>query len=96
MGRVLAAGASPPARGTAPLSYGEPAGVPELRSELAGYLARSRGVECDADDILIVGGLAPQERVSLLEPRLARDGLAVRPIVTGTLAAAEPTSPPAS
>jgi GntR family transcriptional regulator/MocR family aminotransferase len=38
------------------LSYGEPGGAPELREALAAYLARSRGVACGPDDVLVVYG----------------------------------------
>ncbi len=38
--------------------YGDPAGVPELREAIAGYLGRARGIRCDASEILIVGGVA--------------------------------------
>lgn len=38
--------------------YGEPGGVPELTAALAGYLARSRGVYCRPEQILITTGAA--------------------------------------
>ena len=38
------------------LSYGDPRGRPELRSALAGYLARSRGVHADPERIVICSG----------------------------------------
>ncbi len=38
------------------LSYQPPGGCPELRAALAGYLARSRGVVCTPEQILIVHG----------------------------------------
>jgi GntR family transcriptional regulator/MocR family aminotransferase len=38
------------------LSYSDPGGAPELREALAAYLARSRGVVCEADDVLVVYG----------------------------------------
>ncbi|MEM7409230.1 MAG: PLP-dependent aminotransferase family protein [Myxococcota bacterium] len=38
------------------LSYSEPGGAPELREALAGYLARTRGVVCDAASVLVVYG----------------------------------------
>ncbi len=38
------------------LYYASPQGEPELRTELQGYLRRSRGLSCDADQILIVNG----------------------------------------
>ncbi len=47
-------------------------------------------------DALIVDGLRPNERISLLEPRLASDGLAVRPVEPATLAQGEIAERPAS
>ena len=47
-------------------------------------------------DALIVDGLRAQERISLLEPRLASDGLSVRPVEPGTLARSESEDRPAS
>jgi GntR family transcriptional regulator / MocR family aminotransferase len=38
------------------LSYSDPGGAPELREALAGYLARARGVACEAEDVLVVYG----------------------------------------
>jgi len=38
------------------LSYADPCGLPEVRRALQGYLARSRGIRCDADQIIIVNG----------------------------------------
>ncbi|MFE9439659.1 PLP-dependent aminotransferase family protein [Streptomyces sp. NPDC006602] len=38
------------------LGYGDPRGRVELRTALAGYLARSRGVRTDPDRILVVAG----------------------------------------
>jgi RND family efflux transporter MFP subunit len=45
---------------------------------------------------LIAGGLAPRERVSLLEPRLAVEGLVVRPADPGTLADSGVATAPSS
>lgn len=39
------------------LGYAPPQGVPELRTELAGWLARSRGVQADPGRIVITGGV---------------------------------------
>lgn len=39
-----------------PSDYGAPAGDPELRAAIAGYLRRARGVACGADDVVITGG----------------------------------------
>jgi GntR family transcriptional regulator / MocR family aminotransferase len=41
---------------TPPRGYDDAAGLPELREELAGHLARTRGVTCDADEILVTTG----------------------------------------
>ncbi len=41
---------------TPPRGYDDPAGLPELRDELAGHLARTRGLTCDPDEILVTTG----------------------------------------
>ena len=38
------------------LGYGDPAGLLDLRRAIAAYLRLSRGVRCDAEQIVIVGG----------------------------------------
>jgi GntR family transcriptional regulator / MocR family aminotransferase len=38
--------------------YGDPRGRPELRTALAGYLARARGVRADPESLLVCGGVA--------------------------------------
>ncbi|MFO0690826.1 MAG: PLP-dependent aminotransferase family protein [Myxococcota bacterium] len=38
--------------------YGDPEGSLELRREIAAYLRRARGVECRAESVVIVGGVA--------------------------------------
>ncbi len=43
---------------TADLGYGDPQGHPVLRGELAGWLARTRGLRVGPDDILVVTGVA--------------------------------------
>jgi GntR family transcriptional regulator/MocR family aminotransferase len=47
---------------TPPRGYDDPAGLPELRDELAGHLARTRGLACDPEEILVttgtIGGLS--------------------------------------
>jgi GntR family transcriptional regulator/MocR family aminotransferase len=40
----------------APSAYDDPAGVAELRAELAGHLARTRGLTCEPDEILLTTG----------------------------------------
>jgi GntR family transcriptional regulator / MocR family aminotransferase len=42
----------------AALGYGDPRGTPELRTALASWLARSRGVRADPAAIVVVGGVA--------------------------------------
>ena len=42
----------------ADLGYGDPRGNPRLRAELAGWLARTRGVQAGTDDLIVVGGVA--------------------------------------
>ncbi len=39
-----------------PPGYPDPAGIPELRAELAGYVARTRGLSCSASEVLVTGG----------------------------------------
>jgi GntR family transcriptional regulator/MocR family aminotransferase len=39
-----------------PSAYDDPAGLPELRTELAGHLARTRGLVCSADEIVLTTG----------------------------------------
>jgi GntR family transcriptional regulator / MocR family aminotransferase len=43
--------------------YSDPRGRPELRSALAEYLARARGVRCDPDGIIICSGFAQSFRL---------------------------------
>ncbi|HEY7101532.1 MAG TPA: PLP-dependent aminotransferase family protein [Mycobacteriales bacterium] len=47
---------------TPPSGYDDPAGLSTLRDELAGHLARTRGLACDPDEILVttgtIGGLS--------------------------------------
>jgi GntR family transcriptional regulator / MocR family aminotransferase len=54
---------------------GDPAGLMELRSVLAGYLRRSRGVSCSAVDIMVTGGVA--RSLDLIAAALLRPGDAV-------------------
>ncbi|BEL08832.1 PLP-dependent aminotransferase family protein [Actinoplanes sichuanensis] len=42
----------------ADLRYGDPGGTPQLRAALVGWLARTRGVRCEADDIIVTAGVA--------------------------------------
>jgi GntR family transcriptional regulator/MocR family aminotransferase len=41
---------------TPPPAYDDPAGLADLRVELAGHLARTRGLTCDPDEILVTSG----------------------------------------
>jgi GntR family transcriptional regulator/MocR family aminotransferase len=61
----------------ADLGYGDPRGSPELRAELAGWLARTRGVRAGPDDIIIVSGVA--QALALLAHWLTARG---RPAIT--------------
>ncbi|HEY9291577.1 MAG TPA: PLP-dependent aminotransferase family protein [Microlunatus sp.] len=54
------------------LGYAPPQGVGELRQELAGWLAQSRGVAATADQIVITGGVTGA--VSLIYQLLAQRG----------------------
>jgi GntR family transcriptional regulator / MocR family aminotransferase len=40
------------------LDYGDPRGAPELRSALARYLGRARGVVCDPELVVVTSGMA--------------------------------------
>ncbi|RBY92545.1 PLP-dependent aminotransferase family protein [Blastococcus sp. TF02A-30] len=56
----------------AELGYGDPRGSGRLRSQLAGWLARTRGLRVDAEEILVVGGVA--QALALLAQTLGRRG----------------------
>ena len=55
------------------LGYGDPRGNPRLREELAGWLARSRGVRAHPDGILVVAGVA--QALALLAQVLTARGV---------------------
>ncbi|WP_213012607.1 PLP-dependent aminotransferase family protein [Paractinoplanes toevensis] len=57
----------------ADLGYGDPGGTPRLRAELAGWLRRTRGVRAEADDIIVVSGVA--QALALLAQTLAARGV---------------------
>ncbi|XVU27593.1 PLP-dependent aminotransferase family protein [Actinoplanes sp. CA-054009] len=60
----------------ADLGYGDPGGTPRLRTELASWLGRVRGVRCEPDDVIVVGGVA--QALALLAQTLhARNRTAV-------------------
>ncbi len=56
----------------ADLGYGDPRGSEWLRKELAGWLARTRGLRAEPDDIIIVTGVA--QALALLAQGLAAVG----------------------
>jgi len=54
------------------LGYGDPGGTPRLRRELIGWLARTRGIHAEADDVIVVGGVA--QALALLAQTLRAAG----------------------
>jgi GntR family transcriptional regulator / MocR family aminotransferase len=54
------------------LGYGDPGGAPRLRAELATWLARTRGVRAEPDDVIVVSGVA--QALSLLSQTLRAGG----------------------
>jgi len=62
----------------AELGYGDPRGSEWLRAELAGWLARTRGLRAEPDDIIIVTGVA--QALALLAQGLRRTSGANRGI----------------
>ena len=68
---------------SADLGYGDPCGSGWLRRELAGWLARTRGLRAAPDDIIIVAGVA--QALALLGQVLGRQG-------TGRVAVEDPGS----
>lgn len=62
--------------GGAPASafgYGDPRGVEPLRTAVAGWVARYRGIRVDPDDVLVVAGFA--QALGLLSRVLTTDGV---------------------
>ncbi len=57
----------------ADLGYGDPRGSERLRTELTGWLARSRGIRAQPGDILIVAGVA--QAMALLAQQLRAAGI---------------------
>jgi len=55
------------------LGYGDPGGTPQLRSTVADWLARTRGIRVGPDDVMIVAGVA--QALALLCLVLRRDGI---------------------
>jgi GntR family transcriptional regulator / MocR family aminotransferase len=56
----------------AELGYGDPSGTPRLRAELAAWLARTRGVRAEPDDVIVVSGVA--QALGLLAQTLRASG----------------------
>jgi GntR family transcriptional regulator / MocR family aminotransferase len=54
------------------LGYGDPGGVPELRTELAAYVRRVRAAEVSSEQLVVVGGVA--QGLSLVIRALAQAG----------------------
>ena len=66
--RTVLASASP-----ADLGYGDPRGSERLRTELTGWLARTRGIRAQPDAIIVVAGVA--QAMALLAQQLRAAGL---------------------
>ncbi len=62
-------------RPAAALAYGDPQGLPELRSAIADYLGAARGIVCDPDQIVVVSG--SQQGIDLTARVVAAPGDAV-------------------
>lgn len=62
-------------RPAAALAYGDPQGLPELRSAIADYLGAARGIACDPDQIVVVSG--SQQGIDLTARVVAAPGDAV-------------------
>ncbi|MGW7428357.1 MocR-like pyridoxine biosynthesis transcription factor PdxR [Streptomyces sp. NPDC054861] len=60
----------------ADFGYGNPQGAPALRTAVAGWLARNRGIRADPDEVVIVAGVA--QALGLLAQVLRDDGAARR------------------
>jgi GntR family transcriptional regulator/MocR family aminotransferase len=54
------------------LGYGDPRGLPPLRAELSGWLARNRGMSVTAADVIVVAGVA--QSLALLAQHLVSSG----------------------
>ncbi|WP_279581243.1 aminotransferase class I/II-fold pyridoxal phosphate-dependent enzyme [Fodinicola feengrottensis] len=57
----------------ADLGYGDPRGTPALRTEVTHWLARTRGIRTDPDEVIVVAGVA--QSLSLLGQVLGRHGI---------------------
>ncbi len=69
--------------GAADLGYGDPRGNPRLRTELAGWLSRTRGLRVSPDGVLVVAGVA--QALAILAQTLRARGC-------GTIAVEDPGS----
>ncbi len=58
---------------TSDLGYGDPRGSAELRGQLAGWLARTRGLRVEPDQIIVVAGVA--QALALVAQTLHRRGV---------------------
>jgi GntR family transcriptional regulator/MocR family aminotransferase len=58
----------------ADFGYGDPRGTPALRRAVAGWLARTRGIRADPDEVIIVAGVA--QALALLAQVLRETGIA--------------------
>ncbi|MBZ3906112.1 MocR-like pyridoxine biosynthesis transcription factor PdxR [Streptomyces griseiscabiei] len=65
--RAVLSGVTP-----ADFGYGDPRGAPALRRAVVGWLARNRGIRADADEVVIVAGVA--QALSLLGRLLRAEG----------------------
>ncbi|MBZ4323291.1 MocR-like pyridoxine biosynthesis transcription factor PdxR [Streptomyces huiliensis] len=57
----------------AAFGYGDPRGTPELRRALVHWLARTRGIVADPDEVIVVGGVA--QAMGLVAQVLVREGI---------------------
>lgn len=53
-------------------TYGDPAGLPRLRSAVAAHLGATRGIVCSADDVIVTNGI--QEGINIVARLLLRAG----------------------
>jgi len=72
---------------SADLGYGDPRGTLALRRQLAAWLARTRGIRADPDDIVVVAGVA--QALALVAIVLARSAPAAGGTVRGPDVAVE-------
>jgi GntR family transcriptional regulator/MocR family aminotransferase len=58
--------------GATAMGYGDPAGEPELRNAIARYLGQSRGVRCDAEQVIVL--TSSQQALQLIAMMLTDPG----------------------